>query len=84
MKSNSRSGREILGKVAGILFAPIFIIFLILFGILSLLLTLFYGILTKFCKNVELPQTLKFLFDDFDYNYYDPYQSGYDEFDDEF
>lgn len=83
MKSNSRGERKILGKVAGILLAPFFIIFLILFGILSLLLTLFYGILTKFCKNVELPQTLKFLFDDFDYNYYDPYQSGYDEFDDE-
>ena len=84
MRSNSRGERKILEKVAGILLAPFFIIFLILFGILSLLLTLFYGILTKFCKNVELPQTLKFLFDDFDYNYYDPYQSGYDEFDDEF
>ena len=35
MKSNSRSGREILGKVAGILFAPFFIIFILFLGILS-------------------------------------------------
>ena len=88
MKSNSRSGREILGKVAGIFLAPFFIIFLILFGILSLLVTLFYCILTKFCENVKLPRTLKFLFDDVDDTFYeyDQYQSGYipDEFDSKF
>lgn len=35
MKSNSRSGREILGKVAGIFLAPFFIIFILFLGILS-------------------------------------------------
>ena len=77
MKSNSRSVEDILRKVAAVICAPFFIIFLILFAISSSLLFLVFVIFTKLGKDVKFPHFFDFLFDDL---YYESYEKQSEEF----
>lgn len=70
MKSSSRNAKDILKKVAAIIFIPFLIIFLIFWGALMLLMCLMYIILSKLYGNRKFPNIFSFLSDD---DYYDNY-----------